>query len=42
MVNTLPENHINDGRINWGKRYEEIPKEVFDKKLAEVLQTFYE
>ena len=42
IVNILDKNAINDGRINWERIYEEIPEEVFEKKLAEVLQTFYE
>ena len=42
IVNTLDENAINDGRINWGRIYEEISADVFEVKLNEVLQSFYD
>lgn len=41
IVNALPENAINDGRLNWDNEYTEIDPQLFDEKLKDVLETFF-
>lgn len=41
LVNILPENHIEDSRINWGEEFEEITKEEFENSLRKTIESFY-
>ena len=42
LVNTLHENHLNDGRINWGHSYKEIDPYVFSEVLEKSLEIFFD
>ena len=42
IVNTFNDNHLEEARRNWGDVFDEIPAEEFEKKLQEVLNSFYE
>lgn len=41
IVNILPDDKIEDSRVNWDHTFEEIDPDVFETKLQEVLNSFF-
>ena len=42
IVNTLPMNHLEESRVNWGDTFERVEPVIFQAQLEKQLQKFFE